>query len=138
MQVVVEPLPRLHLRHAESRSTVSERRKEEETPDQSCDNDARGGPCSQERLASHALPNGLVAGLLCGDLATILRGIGDIGRLEVEDELDQRTGYESTGEMRREVVMQKELTAHDEERNVVGGPSQEEEAGAVIQARAGT
>jgi hypothetical protein len=30
------------------------------------------------------------------------------------------------------------LAAHDEERNVVGGPSQEEEAGAVVQARAGT
>ena len=34
-------------------------------------------------------------------------------------------------------MVQEELTAHDEEWNVVGGPCQEEEASAVVQARAG-
>lgn len=138
MEVVVQPLPRLHLRYAQSRSAVGERREKEESPDQSRDDDAGSSPCSQERLAGHTLPDGLVARFLGGDLATVLGRVGNIGRLEVEDEFDQCTGDERTGEMGWKVVMQEELATHDEERNVVSGPSQEKEAGAVVQARAGT
>jgi len=135
VQVIVQPLPRLHLRHTQTRSTVGERREEKESPDQSRDDNARSSPRSQERLASHALPDWLVARLL-GDYLAILRGVGNIGGLEVEDEFDQGTSYQSTSKLCWEVVMQEELTAHDEERDVVSSPSQEEESGAVVQARA--
>lgn len=100
MQVVVQPLPRLHLRHTQTRSTVGERREEEEAPDQSRDDDTGSSPCSQERLAGHALPDGLVARLL-GDYLAILGGVGNIGGLEVEDELDQCTGYKSASKKGR-------------------------------------
>ena len=36
-----------------------------------------------------------------------------------------------------QVVVEEELTAHDEEGDVVGGPGQEEEAGAVVETVAG-
>ncbi len=36
--------------------------------------------------------------------------------------------------MTREVVMQEKLAAHKVERQVVGGPAEEEEAGAIVEA----
>jgi len=91
VQVIVEPLPRLDLGNTQTRGAVSERRKEEEAPDQSGDDDTRGSPSSEQRLSSNALPDGLAARLLGDGLAAILGNAGNVGRLEVEDELDQST-----------------------------------------------
>lgn len=137
MQVVVEPLPRLDLGNAQTRSAVGEWREEEEAPDQSRDDDTRGSPGSKQRLSSNALPNGLAAGFLGDGLAALFGNGGNIGRLEVEDELDQSACNKRASEVCWQIMVKEELTAHDEEWNVVSGPCQEEEAGAVVQTRAG-
>ena len=89
MQVVVEPLPRLNLGNAQTRGAVSEWREEEEAPDQDRNDDARGSPSGEQRLASDALSDGPVAGSLSDGLASLLSLASDINRLEIEDELDQ-------------------------------------------------
>ena len=91
MQVVVQPLPRLDLGNTQTRGAVSERREEEEAPDQSGDDNARGSPGSEQRLSGNALPDGLAARFLGDGLAAILGNAGNVGGLEVEDELDQST-----------------------------------------------
>ena len=58
--------------------------------------------------------------------------------IEIEDEFQQRAGYEGGGEVGGEVVMEEELAAHEVEGEVVGGPAEEEEAGAVVEAGAGS
>ena len=81
----------MDLGNAQARSAVSERGKEEEAPDQSGDDDTRGSPGSEQRLSGNALPNGLASGFLGDGLAALLGNAGNVGRLEVEDELDQGT-----------------------------------------------
>lgn len=137
VQVVVEPLPRLDFRHAETGGTVGEGCEVEEAPDQSGDDDAGCGPGGEQGLAGNALPDGPgTRGL--GDLAAFLGEGGGVGWLDVEDELDQGTGDEGAGEMSWQIMVQEELAAHDEEGDVVSGPGQEEESGAVVQAGAST
>ena len=57
--------------------------------------------------------------------------------LDIEDKFDERAGDERGRKVRGEVVVQEELASHDEEGDVVGGPGEEEEAGRVVEARAG-
>lgn len=100
VQVVVEPLPRLNLGNAQTRGAVSEWCEEEEAPNQSGDNDTRGSPGSEQRLSGNALPNGLAARFLGDGLAALFGNGGNIGRLEVEDELDQSACHKCAGEVR--------------------------------------
>lgn len=81
----------MNLGNAQTRSAVSEWREEEEAPDQSGDDDTRGSPCSEQRLSSNALSDGPAARFLGNGLAAILGNGSNVGRLEVEDELDQST-----------------------------------------------
>jgi hypothetical protein len=136
MQVVVEPLPRLYLRDVQTRCAISERSKEEEAPDQSSNDNTGSGPGSEQRLSSNALPDRLVARTLCDGLAVFLGDACNIGRLKIEDEFDQCTCNKCAGKVGWKVMVQEELTAHDEEWDIVGGPCKEEEAGAVVQSGA--
>jgi len=55
VKIVSEPLPRLYLRHSETRLAVRERRKEEEAPEHDKQNDASGDPATQLAGGGHAL-----------------------------------------------------------------------------------
>lgn len=137
MKVVVQPLPRLDLGNAQTGGAIGKWREEEEAPNQDCNDNARGCPSGEQRLASNALSDRPVAGSLGDNLASILVEASDVSRLEVEDELDQSSCDKGASKVCWQVVVQEELTAHDEEWNIVGGPGQEEEASAVVQTRAG-
>lgn len=50
-----------------------------------------------------------------------------LSRLSVEDEFEKSTRYKARGNVRGEIVVQEELTPHQEEWEIVSGPCQEEE-----------
>ena len=140
MQIIIQPLPSLHLLHAHPGRAISQRRKKRKPPHQNRNHNSTRSPRSQQTLSSKPLPDGsrpLLSGSLGVPLA-IGNGTGrDIRRFDVKDELDDGAADERRGEVRGQVVVQEELTAHDEEGDVVRGPEEEEEAGAVIEAGAG-
>ena len=144
MQVVIQPLPRNNLSNIQARLSICQGRKEQETPDEHGQNDAAGSPGIEEALPADPLADRattLLLGLevaLAAFLDLLLGEVGDLGGLDVEDEFDDGAGDEGGGEVRGQVVVQEELAAHDEEGEVVGGPDQEEETCAVVEARAGS
>ena len=64
--------------------------------------------------------------------------VGEVVRLDVEDEFDDGASHERGGKVSGQVVVEEELTAHYEEWDVVGCPEEEEEACAVVEAGACT
>ena len=56
--------------------------------------------------------------------------------IEIEDEFQKCTSDKGGGQMGREVVVKEQLAAHKIEGQVVGGPGEEEEARAVVEAGA--
>lgn len=58
--------------------------------------------------------------------------------IEIEYEFQQGTGYKGGGEVSGEVVVEEKLSAHEVEGEIMGGPAEEEEAGAVVEAGAGS
>lgn len=139
VQVVVEPLPGIDLLHAQAWRTVGERRKVNETPDQHCNNDTRSSPSSEQALANNALADRLRARRFGDGLSAVVRvELSNLGWLDVENEFDESTCDERRCEMGGKVVVQEELTTHDVEGDVVGGPGEKEEAGAIVEAGAST
>lgn len=57
--------------------------------------------------------------------------------IRVEDEFNQCTNDQAGCEMSRQVVVQEQLAAHQEEGEEVSSPGQEEESSRVIQTRSG-
>lgn len=140
MQVVVQPLPGIHLLHRQTRLTVSQGSEVQERPDDNGQNGGGGSPGSEQVLSGDAFANGLAAlflGLLgIGGDGGALADVVDACGFDVEDELYERTCDERRGEMSGQVVVQEELASHDEERNVVSCPGKEEETGRIIETRA--
>ena len=135
MQIIIQPLPRIHLLHTQPRFPIRKRREEQEAPNQHGDNNAAGRPGGEQRLPNNPLTNG--SSRRRGGFAILDYALGDIGGFDIEDELNDGAGYESGGEVGREVVVEEELATHDEEGDIVGCPKQEEETCAVVEAGAG-
>jgi len=106
VQVVVQPLPSIDLLHTQTWCTVGERRKVDETPNQYCNDHARSCPSGNQALANNALADRLRSRRLSNSLTTVFRvELGDLGGLDVEDELDEGTGDERRCEVSRQVVV---------------------------------
>lgn len=138
MQIISQPLASLDLLNGQARFAVRQRRKEQEAPEHNGQDNARRNPAAEHALRSDALADGL------GQRAAVALGrrVADgwrirVHRLDVEDELDEGTCDEDRREMRGEIVVQEQLATHNVEGNVVGRPGKEEEAGRVVEARAG-
>lgn len=136
VQVIAEPLPGLDLFNCETWLAICEWREEEEAPEGRGKDDTSGNPASELTGSGNTLANRAGA-----SPAVALLGWGAGGlrvlRLNAEDELNEGTSDQTRREMGRKVVVQEELTTHDVEGNVVSGPGKEEEAGRVVQTRAG-
>lgn len=134
VQVVVEPLSGNDLVNVKTWFAVGERSEVEEAPDDDGEDTAGSGPHAQQVLGGDSLADGLV-GLrllvLC-DVGVAGLELVDVDGFDVEDEFDQCTGDEGRCEMGWQVVVEEELTTHDEEGDVMGGPGEEEETGAVV------
>lgn len=141
MQIVVEPLPRLDLLNAQTRLAISQRSKVQETPDNDGKNSASGSPHAEQVGLTSSFTDGLV--LLDGSLLVLCDGgvarsdIIEVNGIDVEDEFDKGTGDECGGKVGGKIVVEEELTAHDVEGNVVGGPGEEEETSRVVETVAG-
>lgn len=159
MQIILrQPLPPQHLLDAQPRLPIRQRGKEQETPDHNRQDDPRRQPTEPQTLPTQpftdrslSLPPSRGSGAAApfvmfgrvraagfpfrreSDAALVFAG-----RFDVEDELHEGACDEGGGEVRGQVVVEEELAAHDEEGEVVGGPREEEEACAVIQAGAGS
>jgi hypothetical protein len=141
VQIVVQPLPRLHLLNTQPRLPVSQRSKVQETPHNNSKNTTSSSPHTQQIRLHSSLTNRLVllhsSLLVLGD-GGIARGyVVEVDGVDVEDEFDEGAGYEGGGEVGGEVVVEEELAAHDVEGDVMGGPGEEEETGRVVETVAG-
>jgi hypothetical protein len=128
VQVVAEPLPRLHLRDIETGAAVSKGCEEPEAPGDCGEDDTASDPAAHLARGSHALADGAGS---CSAVTLDGRRLGVHG-LDAEDELDQGAGDETRGEMGGQIVVQEELASHDVEGNVVGCPGEEEESSRVV------
>lgn len=139
VQVIAKPLPPDDLRHAQTRIAVRQREEEIPAPRNGGQDHHGSNPGRLHALAGEPLAGRQVA-LLSGRL--LARGLGGlvgnlvVGRVSAEDELNQGTSDEGRGEMGRQVMVQEQLAAHDEEGEVVGRPGEEEEARGVVEAGA--
>lgn len=146
VEVIVQPLAGIDPGNVQTGSAVGQRRVEAKAPDSGSQNDYGSQPSGDERPRAHALlgrdksPHaatdptlGLARGIIHG-----VRGRARVKRLQIEDELDQSTSDHSRCQMRRQIVVEEALTAHQPEGEIVSGPAQEEEASAVVQTRTGT
>ena len=146
MQVIAEPLPRNDLLRAQTRLPVRQRQEEPPPSDRDRQDDRARRPKRQHALSAHALlgrhDDPLAATVLVLTGGLVLRLLQEIlvqaGRVQVEDEFEQGAGDEGGGEMGGQVVVEEELAAHDEERDVVGGPAEEKETSAVVETGAGS
>jgi hypothetical protein len=133
VQVVVEPLSGLDLFNAQTRLTVGQGSKVQETPDNNGKNTASGSPHAEQVGLDSSLADRLV--LLHSSLLVLCKGgvargdVVNVDRINVEDEFDKGTSHKGGGEVGGEVVVKEELATHDVEGNVVGGPGEEEETG---------
>lgn len=136
MQVVSEPLPSENSLNRETRVTVGERKEEVPTGNDQSQNNATGNPGAEHALTSESLASGNV--VLGADGALLVLDNDLLGRLRVEDELEESTSNKARSEMSWKVMMQEKLSSHKEEWEVVSSPGKEKEASRVIQARAST
>ncbi len=142
MKVVSKPLSGQHLRDGETGLAIRHWREEHEAPADNAKEHGRGSPCRQETLRAEPFAHWAVTGNGCG--ADLLRGLSvggqlfavvvKVRRLHAEYKLDEGASDERRSKMSREVMVQKELAAHDEERHVMRSPSQEEKACRVVKA----
>lgn len=139
MQIITQPLPRVHLPHAQPGFPIRKRRKKPEAPTQHRNNHTSRRPRREQTLPGNSLPDrpSALARRRRGRLAVFDGALHEVGGLDVEDEFDDGAGDERGGEVRGEVVVQEELAAHNKEGDVVRGPEEEEEACAVVEAGAG-
>jgi hypothetical protein len=136
VQVISEPLPSKNLLDRETRVTVSERQEEVPASNNQRENDTTSDPSTEHALASESLTGGnMVPG---ADGTLLVLDLDLLRRLRVEDEFKKGTGNKTRSEMGGKVMMQEKLSSHEEEWEVVGGPSQEEETSRVVHARAST
>lgn len=120
MELVAQPFPGVHLGNVQTGCAVGERSKENEP--------SNGDPGNHQR----GEPGGNIA---LGTLDVLLPVFIDhlfVGGVRTEDELNQSTGDHRRGKMRRKVMMQEELTAHEEEGQVVRSPCEEEKSSRVV------
>jgi hypothetical protein len=137
VQVVVEPLSGLDLLNAQTRLTVGQGSKVEETPDNDGKNTASGSPHAKQVGLNGSLADGLVllhSSLLVLGEGGVTRGdVVNVDRINIEDKFDKGAGHKGGGEVSGEVVVKEELATHDVEGNVVGGPGEEEETSRVVE-----
>jgi hypothetical protein len=130
VQIVSEPLPRVDLRDSKTRCTVRKRRKEQEAPKHQREDNTRSDPATHLAGRSNALPHrARKSPAMTLNSRRAFRILG----LNAEDELDKRTRNETRRQMRRQVVVQEELTTHDVKGNVMRSPSEEEETSRVVE-----
>lgn len=144
MEIIVQPLASIDALHIQSGQTVSQWGEEDKSIDGERQNDQGRDPSRNDRPAAHALLGSDKAtqaavrlGLARGVILGRRRG-GRVQRLQVEDEFDQCTRHHGRSQVRWQVMVEEALTAHQPEGEVVSSPAQEQESGAVIQARAGS
>jgi hypothetical protein len=132
VQIITQPLPLQHLVNLQPRLPIRQRRKEQETPQQNRVNHRRRRPRSPQPLRRNGVPHrsplddGFRRRRRLLWYCDFVVGGGE--GFDVEDEFDKGACDEGGCEMRREVVVQEELAAHDEEGEVVRCPGEEEEA----------
>jgi hypothetical protein len=136
VQVVSEPLPSENSLDREARVTVGKGQEEVPASDDQSQNNTTSDPSGDHALARESLTGGDV--MPGADRALLVLDGDLLGRLRVKDEFEKSTGDKTRSKVSWKVMMQKKLSSHEEEGEVVGSPGQEEEAGRVIQARAGT
>lgn len=140
MQIIPQPLPRQHLLNIQPRSTISQRRKEPETPNSNRQKRTRSSPRSHQTsetktfLGRHEARTEGDSGFLVVRYGVLRKGLG----VEVEDEFDQGARDESGCEMSGEVVVEETLADHEVEWEIVSRPAEEEEACAVVEAGTGS
>lgn len=114
VQIIVQPLPRHDLLHAQSRASIRQRRKVQESSNDNRQNDARRGPSGKEALSAKSLSYRSRHTPLTLHPLVELRLLR-VNRFDVEDELHKSAGDECRCEMSGQVMVQEELAAHDEE-----------------------
>lgn len=145
MEIIIQPLPRQHLLNLQPRFPIRQRTKKPKTPHKSRNNNPTSRPRRQKTLSHNPFPYRLTSSLnrltstilLPVDDRVCPTNVCDFLGFDIEDEFYDRARDEAGGQVRGEVVVQEELTAHDEEGEIVRSPDEEEETGAVVEAAAG-
>lgn len=145
MQIIVQPLPRQHTGNVQSRLSICQRHKEPETIQNSRNQDACRSP-HHEQLVTLEMRTRFRHGLrlaVCGGGGLAFLGAGAVedgvfesDGVDVEDEFDESACDERGAKVGGQVMVEEELAAHEVEGEVVSGPAEEEETGAVVETRA--
>ena len=141
MQIIPQPLPRIHLIRIQPRFPIRQRQEKPPSTNHKRQHNTARSPQRQHGLTRDPIfrrnhdP-------LAASIFVLARGLGlglledvfvETDGVEVEDEFEEGAGDEGGGEVSGEVVVEEELAAHEVEGEVVGGPAEEEEAGAVVE-----
>ena len=167
MEIIIQPLPRPHSIGIQPRRPIRQRSKEPESPSSNSQHRKSDKPNRNEGLTTHPFVRrdevirrrkfsrrgcfkstrvlsqlfiGHVFGRrdrCCCSCRRYNRVLSEVDRVDVEDEFDQCTGYENRGQMRRQVVMEEPLATHHPKGEVMGCPTEQEEARTVVQSGSG-
>lgn len=144
MQIIPQPLTGVDLFDRQPGPAVSQGQKEVPAVEDGGHDDDYGSPGGSHALALEAFLGGLEAVLdPVGHFALQVIFLGQYGfvidhRLHVEDELDQCARHQARAQVGGQIVVQEQLAAHNVEGEIVRRPAEEEEASAVVEARAGS
>ena len=89
VQIIIQPLPRIHLFHIQTRLTISKRRKEPEAPTQHSNDNTTRRPCSEKTLPYNSFTHRSPRPTRC--VFDVL--VRDISWLDVEDEFNDSASY---------------------------------------------
>lgn len=128
VQVVAEPLASHDLLNCQGREAICQGQEEVAATSSDGQDDTASNPAPLQALAGKTLTG---SDVLLGVVFLIVVAVCG------ENKLDQSASHQAGSKVSREVVVQEELASHEEEWHVVGCPSQPEETGRVVQARAG-
>lgn len=102
VEVVVEPLPGNNLLNAQAGSTICQRSKVEEAPDDHGQDSASSSPGCEKGLGTESFAHGpaaVLVGLFLGNAAAALGDFVQRRGLNVEDELDKGASNKSRSEV---------------------------------------
>ena len=145
VQVIAEPFSRIDLVGVQTRLAIRQRQEEPPSANHKCEQHPSRSPQSQHSLTRDAIL-GRHHDSLASSIFVLGRGLGlrllqdvfvQANGIKIEDEFEEGACDEGGREVGGEVVVEEELAAHEVEGEVVGGPAEEEEAGAVVEAGAG-
>ena len=139
VEVIAQPLPPVDLGSGQTRISVGQWQEEVPAKGDEGHDDRSGNPGASHALASKTLARAQTAlGSRSHLLARLAGLVIRLGRVGAKEELHNRASNERRGKVSGQIMMQEQLTAHDEEGEVVSCPGEEEEACRVVQARTGT